>query len=71
MQAEVGQLTKLTDPVGVPDVVDDTVSVKPTLWPAVDGLGELVRTEVVPSVEESTTWDSEPLEPVKFPSVFT
>ena len=40
-------------PPGVPEVAE-TVSVKVTEEPKVDGLGELVRTEVVPSV--LTTW---------------
>ncbi len=40
-------------PPGVPEE-DETVSVKLTEVPGTDGLGELVRTEVVPSA--LTTW---------------
>ena len=47
-----------------------TVSLKVTEEPKLDGLGELVRTEVVGRIEpEVTTWDSEALEFVKLPSV--
>ena len=42
-------------PAGVPETAE-TVSVKVTEEPKLDGLGELVRTEVVPSA--LTTWDT-------------
>ena len=44
----VVQLEKVTDPVGTPEA-DDTVAVKVTGWPALEGFGEDVRAVEVPS----------------------
>ena len=50
---------------------DDTVSVKVTELPWIEGLGEEVRLDDVVMVVGLTTWDSEALEFVKLPSVLT
>jgi hypothetical protein len=44
---ELEPLSKVTVPVGAPQLAGVTVQVKSTVWPPVEGLGESASTEVV------------------------
>jgi len=67
---ELPSLVKSTVPVGLPEAGEtgETVAVKVTDWPVLDGLVPLVRVVTVPVSPGFTVWVMVSLEPLKLSS---